>query len=367
MVLFLPTAASAAVFTTSDGPISVQNWGYRLQGSGAEGGELLPAPLATAPHDMLVIDYARYGDEGSMFTQQEISDIKHSAPALGGDGHRKLLAGYLSIGEVSDFRSFWDPTWTDNGNANGNLVAGAPTWLGPINSDWPESRKVRYWDSDWQSIIFNESGTGWLDQIVDQGFDAAYLDIVDAYYYWGAEYVGAEIDDPANEKDAAQRMIDFIVDMGLHARQTNPDFMLIPQNASWILADLNDQDPTRKQAYLDAIAAIANEDVYYQGNKDENNSVNPERDDTRGRLTTDFLDNDVPVFVVDYLTNLSKIDIFISMAEADQFHPYVAPTRDLDILGSPISVPEPTLAPIVTLLLAIAGMFFLKRRSRSAV
>ena len=39
-----------------------------------------------------------------------------------------------------------------------------------------------------EDVIFNAQGTGWLDQVVTQGFDAAYLDIVDAYFFWGSEF-----------------------------------------------------------------------------------------------------------------------------------------------------------------------------------
>ncbi len=36
-------------------------------------------------------------------------------------------------------------------------------------------------------MIVNDGKTGALDRIVANGFDAAYLDIVDAYYFWGIE------------------------------------------------------------------------------------------------------------------------------------------------------------------------------------
>ena len=216
------------IVQTARGAVDVFNWGYQLQGD-----NFAVPQLAAAAHDLLVIDYSLDGRLDEAFTAQEVADM------AGGPGGPKVMVSYISIGEVEDFRSHWDPGWTANGRANGADTALAPHWLGPTNPDWPESRKVRYWEAGWQEVIFNDSHTGWLDTIVAQGFDAAYLDIVDAYYFWAVEATPAERlpGDPAfgDEKDAAQRMIDFVVAMTAHARETNPDFFVILQNGDFII------------------------------------------------------------------------------------------------------------------------------------
>jgi cysteinyl-tRNA synthetase len=306
------------------------NWGYQLQGR--NGNPLDPDTLALAPHDMLVIEPSGFGDNASRFTPEEVEAIK---------ADRSVLAAYVSIGEASDFRDYWDKDWTTNGKANGKLTDEAPDWLGPVNPDWPEGRKVRYWDEDWQNIIFNDDKTGDLDSIVSQGFDAAYLDIVDAYYFWGAEVRDGQREkgDPKNESQAAVRMADFIAGMVEHARETNEEFFLIPQNGAWIVDALRDakrDQTTRIEAYYDAIGGIGIEDLYFRGgNKDENNKFKPDRD-TIEILKRDFVDQGIPVYVVDYITGDKRIAKFEARAIADGFIPYAAPDRDLDRMAGPL-------------------------------
>lgn len=314
-------------YKTSTGPVSVSNWGYELQG--LNGRPLNTGDLASATYDLMVIDATHNGSDATRFTSDELSQIKD------GMGGRTLAASYLSIGEADDFRDFWDKDWTTNGKASGKLTDDAPDFLGPTNPDWPESRKVRYWESDWQNIIYNDKGTGELDGIVKAGFDAAYLDIIDAYYFWGSEVSAKDQEpgDPKNDKQAAERMVDFVVDMTAHARETNPDFFVIPQNGEWILEDLG-SDKARKEAYLNAIGGIGVEDLYFRGNKDENNRLHPDKQ-TINILKHDFLDNGKPVYVVDYLNDPKKVAEFEKLALKDGFIPYAAPSRDLDSLGSP--------------------------------
>lgn len=311
------------LFSTSTGPVTVSNWGYQLQGAGG----LDAAALAEVNHDLIVMDFSRDGTGRHRFTADEIAEIKD------GPGGRSVAAAYLSIGEASEFRDHWNSAWTNTGRASGALTDEAPDWLGPTNPDWPESRKVRFWDDAWQDNLFNEEGTGWLDQIVSQGFDAAYLDIVDAYYYWAVEVPNRlrQPGDPErnDERDAAERMIDFIVEMSAHARQTNPDFFMILQNGAFIIDALEGSDPFRQAALLDAIGAIAVEDTYFTGNRDENNQLNPD-DETISILQDDFLDNDIPVFAVDYLSNAGRVDRFHESAISDGFIPFAANDRDLN-------------------------------------
>jgi cysteinyl-tRNA synthetase len=311
-------------YRTSTGTVTVNTFGYNLQG--LNGNPLDTTSLISATHDLLVIDATHDGHDATRFTNDELTRIKD------GMGGRSVVVSYMSIGEADDYRDFWDKDWTTNGQANGRLTNAAPDWLGPTNPDWPESRKVRYWDDGWQNVIFNDKGTGALDGIVKSGFDAAYLDIVDAYYFWGAEVKTKDRapGDPKNEHEAAQRMVDFVVDMTAHARETNPDFFVIPQNGAWILDDLG-SDKARKAAYLDAIGGIGVEDLYYRGNKDENNGLHPDKA-TIKVLQRDFLDKGIPVYVIDYLNDDTKIAAFNKMALKDGFIPYAAEHRDLDTL-----------------------------------
>jgi cysteinyl-tRNA synthetase len=333
-----------AIIQTSHGNVAVKNWGYMLQG--LNGTSLTVTPVAEAAHDLLVIDFSRDGTNAQAFSPTQVDAMAN------GPGGEKVMVSYISIGEVSDFRDEWEANWTTTGLATGKLTASAPDWLGPVNPDWPESRKVRYWDPDWQALIFNDSGTGWLDRIVQNGFDAAYLDIVDAYYYWAVEAPAGvrQPGDPTlnNEKDAAQRMIDFIVDMTAHACETNPDFFVILQNGDFIIDALANTDPARKTALLDAIGGIAVEDVYFGGTADENNAFNPD-EERIAILKRDFLGNGKFVLSVDYVNQQGKIGKFIAAAVEDGFFPFVAPDRDLDRLSTPQGVATATAAADVWL------------------
>ena len=312
-------------FKTSHGTIDVSNWGYQLQG--INGNPLDPNFYATSTHNFVVIDYSSNGLDSGMHTAAQVDAIK-TKPGGG------VAVSYISIGEASDFRDDWNPAWTSTGQATGALTQAAPHWLGPVNPDWPEGRKVRYWESGWQNEIFNTQHTGALDKIVTQGFDAAYLDIVDAYYFWGVEATAAQRKpgDPAagDDRDAAGRMIDFIVNMTAHARETNPDFFVILQNGDYIIDALRDLDPVRKAALLDAIGGIAVEDVYLRGGSaPENNAFKPDAERI-AVLQRDFLGNGKAVFAVDYATDPTKMGLFVERAISDGFIPTVAPDRDLD-------------------------------------
>ena len=49
--------------------------------------------------------------------------------------------------------------------------------------DWEGNYKVRYWEEDWQAIIYGDADS-YLQKILDAGFDGVYLDIIDAFEYF---------------------------------------------------------------------------------------------------------------------------------------------------------------------------------------
>ena len=58
-----------------------------------------------------------------------------------------------------------------------------PVWLEEENPNWPGNYKVKYWDPEWQSIIFG-SENAYLDAILAVNFDGVYLDIIDGFEYF---------------------------------------------------------------------------------------------------------------------------------------------------------------------------------------
>ncbi len=324
-------------FETASGDKTVRNWGYQLQGSSGKGKTkpLSTAELVAVPHDLIVIDSTKDGTGKNAFTRAEVDSLKSRKRA------QSVVVSYISVGEASDYRDHWQDNWTTYTDpalrAAGTPTADAPAWLGAWNEQWPNSRKVRYWDPAWQAIIFNSAKTGWLDKIIAAGFDGAYLDIIDGYYHWGCEIAQSSEcrdGDPRNEREAASRMIDFVVAMAKHARQTNPSFVIIPQNGAYIIDALEDEDHKRRDAYLETINAIACEDLFFKGDKAENNGFAPDKD-AIDALVRDFLEPGVVVMSVDYLNDGKKISKFYSEATEKGFLPYAAPKRELNVMGPP--------------------------------
>lgn len=186
--------------------------------------------------DLVIMDYSSDGGESGRYTSQEIDTLKNSTHGS------KLALAYMSIGEAENYRWYWDDTWdADN---DGFPDKGAPSWIGPSNHEWPGNYKVKYWESEWQSIIFQ-----YLDKILDTGFDGAYLDIIDAYEYWGPDGESGQ-----DRTTSEQEMVAFVIAISEYGKDRNPDFGIFPQNGA----------PLGKYTdYLNAITGIGQEDIYY--------------------------------------------------------------------------------------------------------
>jgi cysteinyl-tRNA synthetase, unknown class len=147
----------------------VRDFLFQLQHAEDQNRQKFLSDVAESGFDLVVTDYSFDGSGDEEFTPQEIATLKS---ALGG----KLLA-YLSIGEAEDYRWYWQEAW--DADHDGIPDPGAPPWLDRANPDWPGNYKVRFWDPGWQAIVMQ-----YLDRILAQGFDGAYLDLVDAYQYY---------------------------------------------------------------------------------------------------------------------------------------------------------------------------------------
>jgi cysteinyl-tRNA synthetase, unknown class len=262
--------------------------------------------LGNSAFDLVVTDYSLDGTEDGRLTPAQLSTLKSSP---GGD---KLVLAYMSIGEAESYRWYWQAAWDAGGD--GTPDAGAPSWLGPSNPDWEGNYKVRYWDPAWRSIIFG-SDDSYLDKIIDAGFDGVYLDIIDAYEYWGPDG-----DSGLNRESAEDEMVAFVKAIATYARTTkgHADFAVFPQNGDG-LAEHAD--------YVAAVTGIGREDLWYS-----DNDANPAADVNEGIANLDtFREAGKVVLVIDYVTQSSLIDDFYAKAAAKGYVPY-ATTRDLDTL-----------------------------------
>ncbi|PCE66272.1 hypothetical protein B7P33_02950 [Sediminicola luteus] len=121
--------------------------------------------LAATEYDLLIIDLF-FGD--MPLTKDEVSRLSQTKT-----GRARLVVCYMSIGEAEDYRYYWEYDWDDQ----------VPTWIAAENPDWEGNYKVKYWHSEWQSIILGNK-TSYLDKILEAGFDGVYLDIIDGFEYF---------------------------------------------------------------------------------------------------------------------------------------------------------------------------------------
>lgn len=278
----------------------VRNWGYWLSSFDID-------DVVTAPHDLLVVDPGV--SAGRRFirerTADEIARMKRRP-----DGTQRLLLAYLSFGEAERYRAYWRPEWYDRTKK--------PAWLGNVNPDWDGNYFVQYWEPEWQALMLGGPESS-LDIILRQGFDGVYLDRADAFLNWKSR--------PTAQAD----MTAFLRRLADYARERNPDFLVVMQNAE----DLLDEPQV-----LDGIDGVAKEDLFYGVSRPEA-ANNPS--DVRFSLKQLRMARDAgrKVLVVEYLADPAKVTSAAKRITEAGFVPYFAP-RLLNCLNPP-AAPQPTL------------------------
>ncbi len=121
--------------------------------------------IANTNYDVVIMDLFY---QGQSFTPQDLALLRHKQ-----NGGERLLIAYVSIGEAEDYRYYWQPTWNND----------HPIWLDDENPDWHGNYKVRYWEKDWQNIIFGNNQS-YINKVINAGFDGVFLDVIDAYEFF---------------------------------------------------------------------------------------------------------------------------------------------------------------------------------------
>ncbi len=116
-------------------------------------------------YDALIIDL--------FFNDNELSGSDISALKTKQNGKERLVIAYMSIGEAEDYRYYWQNSWK----------VGNPDFIDKENRQWKGNYKVKYWQAEWQAIIYGSSNS-YLDKILAAGFNGVYLDIIDAFEYY---------------------------------------------------------------------------------------------------------------------------------------------------------------------------------------
>jgi cysteinyl-tRNA synthetase len=122
--------------------------------------------ITATNYDLVVLDL--YFRNSSEFTVADINQIRNKA-----NGGKRLVFSYASIGEAEDYRYYWRYNWGST----------PPSWLVAENPYWPGNYKVRYWEPEWQQIIYGNDSS-YMKKIINAGFDGVYLDLVDAFWYY---------------------------------------------------------------------------------------------------------------------------------------------------------------------------------------
>ncbi|MFM9942850.1 MAG: MJ1477/TM1410 family putative glycoside hydrolase [Hyphomicrobiaceae bacterium] len=257
----------------------VASWGFQLR-------QIRFPEIAASPLDLVVIDHALSGGRRFLqeFSPEQIRQLR-SKP----DGRRRLVLAYLSIGEAERYRFYWKPDWFDGDKK--------PAWLGDLNTVWDGNYLVRFWDPDWQRLIFG-TPQSYLERIKAAGFDGIYIDRADAHAEWTATYPEAE-----------KAMVSFITNLAQTARANDPFFLVVLQNAEELVAH---------KAIVDAIDGLAKEDLFY-GIDHKATPNDPSTVDWSLQQLRKLKRANRRILVVEYLADAEKAALARRRAEAEGF------------------------------------------------
>ncbi len=255
---------------------NVNAWVYQLQNFNVK-------EISNANSELAVIDYSYDGTEDNELPRNDVLAMKSGK-------HPKKLISYMSIGEAEDYRFYWKDEWNTN----------PPSWLGPENPNWPGNYKVRYWDPEWQRIIYGTPDS-YLDRIIRAGFDGVYLDIIDAYDFFEEERPSAKED-----------MIRFVISIAQYARNlTDASFGVFPQNAEELLTD---------SRYLSVITGLGREEVYYIATNEPRSAEEVARIEEKLDI---LVRNNKLALIVDYATKSNLVVDAYEHAQEKGYIPYV--------------------------------------------
>jgi cysteinyl-tRNA synthetase len=193
--------------------------------------------IATSTYDMVVLDFISSEENNTDYPMAEVIAKLHNA------SHPKLVIAYIDTGQAEEYRTYWQPGWG----------IGNPKWIVGSDPDgWVGNFPVAYWHDEWRQIWLGADG--YLQAILDAGFDGVYLDWVEAYSDENVVAIAGE-----DGVEPRQEMIRWVGDIADFGRSQRPDFIVIAQNA----AELAEDD-----GYLAIIDAIAQEQVWFDGGAD---------------------------------------------------------------------------------------------------
>ena len=298
----------ATIFPSSAAPPPPASFAYVLQADAlAKSRTAAVAQLAACGRDWIVLDAAFSTDEP--WTPAVLKFIR------AGKSGRKVIA-YLSIGEAEDYRPYWQRAW--DANKDGQPDPNAPAFLVGENPEWHGNYRVRYWHADWQKIILAA-----VDEIMAQGFDGVYLDIVDGFETFeqdGKNFIDDRVN-PETKQSYRRDMVDWVKAVAARARAANAAALIIPQNGAQLLAHAD---------FAGAVDAIGLEDLFSNGNKLQPAGHTKSICDFLTPLTAAHK----PVLIIEYAKSKERQAFVRAQAEQNGFTCLVT-DRQLKTLGEP--------------------------------
>lgn len=278
---------------------NAQSWSYQLQHADID-------QLAQDPtFDVVVIDYSGDGSAEERYSADEIAKLKAAG---------KIPLAYFSIGEAEDYRWYWDEAWTTSPESS------RPAWLAPENPDWPGNYLVKFWEEDWQAIIYQ-----YLSQIEAAGFSGIYLDKVDAWYDWIASGIQIDPIEPAVE------MVRFVALIKSWTESLRAGGMIIVIQNGETLINEEEVSESMIENWMNSIDGVGTEDLFFPGDLEVDNPFQPE--EYRLGILDTYVQRGKRIFSIEYLTESSSKWHFFKLAKSYGFVPLIA--------GRPLAEPAP--------------------------
>jgi cysteinyl-tRNA synthetase len=209
--------------------------------------------LDATEYDMLVVEPGFNFTVYPYKTEYMVTQLKTKP-----NGDERILLAYIDIGQAEDYRDNWlanQASSTDNWQVPTLGNPGNPEFIVSTYPDgWEGNFPVAYWDPDWRKLWNGNNGI--IQKIADFGFDGIYLDRVEAYD--DDDIIARAATDGV---DPAFEMMEFIQAMKTKGQVVKSDFLVVAQNASYLL----DFNPER---YASIISALATEDTWFYGEGD---------------------------------------------------------------------------------------------------
>lgn len=241
-------------------------------------------PIHDSQADLVIVDV-----DDSRFTPEQVAQI----------AAKKTILSYLSVGQASNVRWYWDASWVD---ANGDPVPGrAPSWLAARSRYWAGAYEVRYWEPEWLAIV--QQG---VDRILAAGYSGVVYDAVDAFGHWG---------DVGGAPDLMKQLVMQLMEYG---RARKPDYVGIPNSGYQLLTD---------DDYLGSISAQLAESVFYKDGMPRPDGESDWAIKYLNRMT----EAGKPVLLIEYLAAQAPRQSACAKAQRWGYVPYMA-RKELDTL-----------------------------------